>query len=579
MGLLLDHDPSPALHSPTGSLTHSLTHTATDCGSCWAVGTTSSLSDRLKIAAKKAGGAAAAAQDVILAPQVLINCGGGGSCEGGDVGGVFDYMEKSGLPDETCQNYEATDDQPCKPYGVCETCSPGAGGAAGGASNCTQVFKFDKYTLGDYGYVLSGDAHTDAAGVAASKQDKLKAEIFAGGPLACGIHANDKLEAFGTTTPISSYPGEIFSDGTLLHSPNHILSIVGWGADADHGEYWWLRNSWGTYWGAEGGFAKIQMGGKNLGIENSCSWATPTLMKEEEQEQQPTAVDAEAARGTFFDYEHPSAPASAALVESRGVHAPRPAAGSAPASYDIRAVGDPAVNYASIDRNQHIPTYCGSCWAHGTTSALSDRFKLARRAAFPDINLSPQHVVNCVSGGGSMGCHGGDPTAVYPYYHDAGGVDETCQNYQAVNLDCATGKNGGGGVCTNCDPDKGCYPMGDAAHGNYTTYKVSEYGEVNTTALMAAEIAARGPVACSIAVTPELEAFRGAGVFKDSTGVTAHMHTVAVSGFGTDTAAGDYWIVRNSWGKYWGDAGWFKLAKGVNNLGVESRCVWAVPAL
>ena len=42
---------------------------------------------------------------VILAPQVLINCNGGGTCDGGDVGGVFEYMAEEGLPDETCQNY------------------------------------------------------------------------------------------------------------------------------------------------------------------------------------------------------------------------------------------------------------------------------------------------------------------------------------------------------------------------------------------------------------------------------------------------------------------------------------------
>ena len=69
-------------------------HIPVYCGSCWAFGTLSMLNDRLKIARK------GAYPDTILAPQVLINCNGGGSCEGGNVGGVFDYMERAGLPDE-----------------------------------------------------------------------------------------------------------------------------------------------------------------------------------------------------------------------------------------------------------------------------------------------------------------------------------------------------------------------------------------------------------------------------------------------------------------------------------------------
>ena len=66
------------------------------CGACWAFGTLSSLKNRIKIARQ------AAYPEVVLAPQVIINSGGGGSCDGRNVGGIFDYMKKSGLPVETC---------------------------------------------------------------------------------------------------------------------------------------------------------------------------------------------------------------------------------------------------------------------------------------------------------------------------------------------------------------------------------------------------------------------------------------------------------------------------------------------
>lgn len=240
-----------------------------------------------------------------------------------------------------------------------------------------------------------------------------------------------------------------------------------------------------------------------------------------------------------------------------------------PTSLDYRNIN--GANYATVSRNQHLPQYCGSCWAFASTSALGDRIRIATQGVFPEVELSPQVLLNCV--GPTSTCHGGSPAHAYEYMRVTGIPDETCAPYQAEDLPCVPEN-----VCKNCAMDLIHPGQKCVAQQNYTSYYVDEHGSVNGTENMMSEIAARGPIACLIAVTDNLIAYTG-GVFNDTTGAIEPDHVISVVGWGEENSV-PYWIVRNSWGTFWGELGFFRLVRGTNNLGIESLgCFWATPKL
>ena len=165
-----------------------------------------------------------------------------------------------------------------------------------------------------------------------------------------------------------------------------------------------------------------------------------------------------------------------------------------------------------------------------------------RNGAWPEIDLAPQVLVNCVHGGQSNGCSGGSPTAAYEWIYNNGLPDETCQNYQAKDNTCIDIN-----ICRNCDPSKGCWAMDNST---YVTYHISEYGQVQGEEKMMAEIAARGPIACGLCVTPDFETYKG-GIVNDTTGCKEQDHEISIAGYGQDADGTKYWIGRNSWGTYW----------------------------
>ena len=488
------------------------------CGSCWAFSATSSIADRLRLMTKGAW------PEYDLSVQNIINCGNAGSCHGGHPSGVFSYMKNEGVPTEGCMRYQAVDME-CNDMNRCRDCTMGQG--------CHAIQNYTKYYVEEYGSV--------------SGEENMMKEIFARGPITCGIADPQSFK---------DYKGGIYKDETGAAMISHAIEVAGWGETEDGEKFWIGRNSWGNYWG-ENGWFRIARGINNLQIESSCQWAVPKVPEQRKSAEFRSHELSLRIKDGCVD--------ESKAVEEQVIKSPLPhtylKAAEIPKSYDIRDID--GVNYATWNRNQHIPVWCGSCWAQGSTAALSDRINLMRKGAWPAVNLAVQVVLNC---GNAGSCMGGHDSGVYKFAHDTGIPDQTCQPYEAVDHEC-TPEN----VCRDCNREK-CWAVKD-----FKQYKVSEYGRVSGEEPIKAEIFARGPVSCTMTVRQSFVDYHG-GIYEEDDSEILAGHIVEIAGWGETEEGQKYWIGRNSWGEYWGELGWFRIDMKKNS-GIGSSCGWAVPII
>jgi len=526
------------------------------------------LEDRIKIARGAQG------SDIQLSVQHVLNCGNAGSCHGGSLDGVYQWIHHIGLQTGSGISYETS-----QPYMACSKESK-EGMCSSGDWTCNALNT--ARTCGTFGEECVGLTHYPNATVAEfgsiSGVDAMQTEIYNRGPIACTIAADD----------IRNYEGGI---ATGKGWTDHVVSVVGWGHDADEGLYWTVRNSWGEYWG-EVGFVRVKSGA--LALEQHCAWAVPGDFTAPEKDNQfhchedgkncqygdhgkHKKLQAEAPRKSeLLSVEETLA--LGVVLQGNSSQETSHHHLSVPEAYpdDFTWCNKDGVNYCSASRNQHIPQYCGSCWEHGTLSALEDRIKIARGAQGADIRLSVQHVLNC---GNAGSCHGGSLDGVYQWIHHitettGSGVSyETSQPYMACSKESKEGMcPSGDWTCNALNTARTCGTFGEECVGltHYPNATVAEFGSIHGADAMQKEIYSRGPIACTIAAD-DIRNYEG-GI---ATGKGSTDHIVSVVGWGTDADDGLYRVVRNSWGEYWGEGGFIRVKSGA--LSLERSCAWAVP--
>jgi C1A family cysteine protease len=199
-----------------------------------------------------------------------------------------------------------------------------------------------------------------------------------------------------------------------------------------------------------------------------------------------------------------------------------------PSSLDWR---DHSGNFVSPIKDQKS---CGSCWAFAMTGGLESNALLTHAdAAYAD--LSEQVLISC----GKVGsCNGGTLNA--EFLKTTGLPPEHYYGYTATDGDCSTaGKD-----------------------WQSQAYKIGSWGKVkHSLPAIKAALAKYGPLPTTFFVFKDFMHYKS-GVYTHILGLSDIFnflggHAVLLVGYNDE---GQYFIVKNSWGTGWGEAGYFRVA-------------------